>query len=309
MARGRLLHRKISYNQEVASLANILGCNAALFYSWLISHADREGRARGDPVLLKGIVVPRVDACTPDLIEATLVVTHRLKLLLWYKSGGDRYVWFPSFATNQPGLRVQREAPSEIPAPTKTQIEEWDKQEPLDYEQLKGFVASLAPSRRHVGAKLAPSGRTNSRLKERKGKESKGKEGSNFCESPQKLSGTGPDGPAPSDLAVALQESYPEDANVQDPAFELELCQDYPSINLARCVRQARRWEAGKPGREKVDHKAFIRNWIKREAKDYELAAQRGQPQAAAPTAAFNAREHLKQLQATARQLEADHVG
>ena len=121
MARGRMLNRSISRDRLVADLVAEVGGLGGLFYTWMIAHLDREGRIDGDPSVLKGAVVPRVDECTVAVIEATLAAADRLGLIVWYEANGDHYVAYPKFSKNQKGLRVSREPESEFPAPTRRQ--------------------------------------------------------------------------------------------------------------------------------------------------------------------------------------------
>ena len=151
MARGRMINRSISRDRIVADLANEVGGFGAMFYTWMISHLDRDGRVDGSPVVLKGLVAPRVDGCTIGIIEATLTAADRLGLIHWYDVNGDRYVVFPKFHKNQKGLRIEREPESEIPAPPRRQL-----------------GGSSAADCRQFGGSLADEG---------KGREGKGREG------------------------------------------------------------------------------------------------------------------------------------
>jgi hypothetical protein len=118
MARGRMLNKKISRDVVVGELARRVGTAGALFYTWLIAHLDRDGRMDGEPVVLKGAVVPWMDECTVEVIEATLQAADDLGLIDRYTVHGQRFVSFPKFAANQTGFRYDRENPSEIPPPS-----------------------------------------------------------------------------------------------------------------------------------------------------------------------------------------------
>ena len=124
MARGRMLNRTIGGDKAVHDLEAAVGPYGLVFYTWLLAHLDRDARVHGDPQVLKGAVCPRLDCCSLDVVEATLGEAHRLGLLIWYECEGDRYVEFPTFRKNQPGLRFDREPASQIPPPPDTAPEQ-----------------------------------------------------------------------------------------------------------------------------------------------------------------------------------------
>ena len=53
-ARGRMLWGSISTSERV----NRLSLKAALLYTWLLPHADDQGRMSGSPATIKAVVVP-----------------------------------------------------------------------------------------------------------------------------------------------------------------------------------------------------------------------------------------------------------
>lgn len=127
MASGRMLQRKISQSHDVAKLIETVceemglehGPFAGLLFTWSIAHQDREGRMHGDPRLVKAAVFPLIDAITAKHIESYLASMQRLGLVNWYEVEGKRYLQFPTFDANQPGIRKEREPESVIPEPSK----------------------------------------------------------------------------------------------------------------------------------------------------------------------------------------------
>lgn len=115
MARGRMLNKKISLNPKVAMIANELGGDAALFFSWVIPHLDRDGRIGGNPEVMKAQVCPLVAGVTPELVRSTLALAAKLDLISVYEVDGETFVEYPKFAQNQQGMRYKREAASEVP--------------------------------------------------------------------------------------------------------------------------------------------------------------------------------------------------
>ena len=120
MPRGRMLSKKISYDERVA----MLSIEAALLYTWCISHLDAKGRIYGDANIVKGIVVPYREEFTYDIIKKCIkemenaINKEGVALVLVY-GDGRKYIQFMGFTKNQT-IREDREAISEIPTPVKT---------------------------------------------------------------------------------------------------------------------------------------------------------------------------------------------
>ncbi len=159
MARGRMLNNRISRNKDVAKLGELAGGWGLVFYTWMIPHLDCEGRIHGDPLVLKGLVCPRLGWVTSEVIDETVSAAHDLGLLNLYEVDGECYIEFPSFADNQTGLRKSRERPSEIPPPgdgvTPEGFRSNDGDPPISPGEVKGIEGK--GSRREVEEKgIAP---------------------------------------------------------------------------------------------------------------------------------------------------------
>ncbi len=122
-----------------------------LAFTWLITFADCEGRTHGDPAMVRSMVFPRREDVSVAQMETYITEWARLGLIIWYEAKGDKWIWFPGFEDNQPGLVKAKEAPSRIPAPPEVQTE-----------------SSASPAQGQTKASASPS-----ELKESKGKESK----------------------------------------------------------------------------------------------------------------------------------------
>ena len=126
MAKGRMVNRTVCKDKRVHNLSND---TSRLALTWLITFADCEGRTYGDPALVKSMVFPRreegidADYVSASQMEDYLVEWHNAGLIVWYEANGDRWIWFPAFEKNQPGLRKERETPSVIPEYVKGVIE------------------------------------------------------------------------------------------------------------------------------------------------------------------------------------------
>jgi hypothetical protein len=73
----------------------------------------------GDPLVVKGEVVPRITFITPELVDVYLRAMAQLELVSYYEANGDRWLEFPAFEDSQPGMRKGREPESTIPSPTE----------------------------------------------------------------------------------------------------------------------------------------------------------------------------------------------
>ena len=115
MARGRFISKAIATDRAVNNLSSD---TCRLAFTWLITIADREGRAVGEPELLKAALFPRRSDITPEQIEVFISEWMTAKFIIWYYGeDGDRYIQFVNFEKHQSGLRKDREAASEIEAP------------------------------------------------------------------------------------------------------------------------------------------------------------------------------------------------
>ena len=116
MPRGRMLNKKISFDEEVAELS----LKTALLYTWCIPNLDVEGRILADFNYLKGnIVLYRKDfsikaikKCVEELGQSPIVLLY---------GNSYKYMQFLGFTKNQKIIK-DREAPSEIPTPTQEQF-------------------------------------------------------------------------------------------------------------------------------------------------------------------------------------------
>jgi len=108
-AKGRLIHRKISYCKQLVRVSVL----AKLLFTWMIPNTDDLGRMEGEPEVIKGMIFPYEDF-TIDQIYAALKELSDEKLILWYEVDGNRYIQFPNFNKYQT-LRRDREHISDIP--------------------------------------------------------------------------------------------------------------------------------------------------------------------------------------------------
>ncbi len=110
MAKARMLHWKISTSLQV----NRLSLEARLLFTWMIAHADDEGRIRGEFDYIKGKVFPMTEYKHSD-IEKFLDEITTQKLIIRWERNGEWYIEFPSWLDHQQ-IRKNRFRKSQIPA-------------------------------------------------------------------------------------------------------------------------------------------------------------------------------------------------
>ena len=113
MARGRMLNRAISLDENVDALSDD---TARLLFTWMIAHLDVEGRMYGDARLFLSIVAPRRNISLRK-VEKYLTEFENFGLILRYNVNGNTYLLAPNFEKHQTGLRKDKEAQSQIPSP------------------------------------------------------------------------------------------------------------------------------------------------------------------------------------------------
>ena len=124
MPKGRMLNKKISYDEKVANLS----LKATVFFVFCIPHLDIEGKIFGNSVILKGLVVPHIKELTPKTIEKCQKELVDVGLILLY-GNNQKYMKFLGFDKNQT-LRTDRETPSDIPDPIPAELQQNSSETP-----------------------------------------------------------------------------------------------------------------------------------------------------------------------------------
>lgn len=114
MARGRFISKEISIDKKVNSLSSPW---SILAFTWLLTHADREGRTHGDPVVVRSVIFPRQPSISIESMESFIAEWSEVGLINWYEVDGEKYIEFPNFGKHQVGLRKDKEPASSIPQP------------------------------------------------------------------------------------------------------------------------------------------------------------------------------------------------
>ncbi len=117
MPRGRMLNKKISYDQKVSSLS----LKSKLLFTWIIPHLDVKGRFFAESSIIKGQVCPFVKELSLKNIDNCLMEIQQADLIVLYQVEGHKYLEYKGFSKNQT-ITESRESPSEIPDYTQAQL-------------------------------------------------------------------------------------------------------------------------------------------------------------------------------------------
>lgn len=112
MATRRMLSKSISLSRQVDSVCE----KAQLLFTWMIPHADDEGRMIGDPKYIKVTVVPLKTSkgWTISGVEKCLLELCSVGLIYYWYQAGERYVQFPTWDQYQT-IQLDRATLSRIP--------------------------------------------------------------------------------------------------------------------------------------------------------------------------------------------------
>jgi len=113
MAKARMLHTKISVSVQV----NRLSLPARLLFSWMIPHADDEGRLNGDPEFIKAMIVPMTKWSFKKIGEYLEEIKNQ-GLIYYWQENGERFIEFIKWNEHQT-IRKNRFKPSSLPSYSK----------------------------------------------------------------------------------------------------------------------------------------------------------------------------------------------
>lgn len=113
MAKGRFVSKQITIDKKVNDLKDPW---SMLGFTWMIPHADCEGRLYGDPAVLKSIIFPRQNGNIEiEQLENYIFDWQDIGLITYYEDSNDKYIQLINFEKHQTGLRKDREPESIIP--------------------------------------------------------------------------------------------------------------------------------------------------------------------------------------------------
>lgn len=105
-----MLHNKISDSLQV----NRLSLHAKLLFTWMISHADDDGRLNGEAEYIRGKIIPMTEYTNAEVESFLQEITNQGLIHRW-EVDGDWYIQFPKWLEYQQ-IRKNRYHPSTLPA-------------------------------------------------------------------------------------------------------------------------------------------------------------------------------------------------
>ena len=110
MAKARMLHKKISVSVQV----NRLTLPTRILFTWMIPHADDEGKMKGDPEFIKATVVPMVKWSFKKIREYLEEIKNK-GLIYYWQENNEWFIEFIKWDEHQT-IRKDRLIPSNLPS-------------------------------------------------------------------------------------------------------------------------------------------------------------------------------------------------
>lgn len=110
MAKARMLHKKISTSTQV----NRLSLYARLLFTWMIAHADDEGRLKGEPEYIRATVVP-MTTWSFKKIKIYLDEIKNAGLIYYWEVDNEWFIEFVKWSEYQQ-IRKDRFERSKLPS-------------------------------------------------------------------------------------------------------------------------------------------------------------------------------------------------
>jgi len=120
MNKRRMLHAKISVSSQV----NRLCLPARLLFTWMIAHADDEGRLKGDVEAVKALVVPMVRWSFKTL-QSYLEAMKREGLIYRWQENNEWFIEFVKWTDHQ-YIQKDRFKASTLPRYSKESVDSLD---------------------------------------------------------------------------------------------------------------------------------------------------------------------------------------
>lgn len=110
MAKARMLHRSISTSSQV----NRLSLPARLLFTWMIPHADDDGRLKGEPEYIKATAVP-MTKWSFRRVESYLEEIKNTGLIYYWEQNSERFIEFIKWREHQ-SIKSDRYKSSNLPS-------------------------------------------------------------------------------------------------------------------------------------------------------------------------------------------------
>ena len=133
MAKARMLHKKISISQQV----NNLSLPTQLLFTWMIAHADDEGRLRGESDYIRATVVPMKN-WSPKRIERYLEEIKSVNLIYRWEHNDEWIIEFIRWNEHQIIRKDRFTSSNLLSFPNKNDVKVSTKRQPEnDQETLQ----------------------------------------------------------------------------------------------------------------------------------------------------------------------------
>lgn len=110
MANRRMISKSICTSEQVNSLP--LECE--LLFTWMVTHADDDGRLKGSAASIRGNVFPMKDYSVKQVEEMLIKIQEAGLIWRWSDESGT-YIEFPKWLAHQE-IRKDRYHPSKLPS-------------------------------------------------------------------------------------------------------------------------------------------------------------------------------------------------
>lgn len=110
MAKARMLHKKISVSVQV----NKLSLPARLLFTWMVPHADDEGKLKGDIEFIKAMIVP-MTKWSFKKIKGYLIEMKDQELIYYWQENDEWFIEFIKWKEHQ-YIQKDRFKSSDLPS-------------------------------------------------------------------------------------------------------------------------------------------------------------------------------------------------
>jgi len=147
----RLLWNIISTSKKIRDIEGArwfrLACHVT--YTWMIAHADDDGRLRGDPIKILANIVPYEELTDKEIVNV-LTELDRIALINWYAVEDELFVQIADWGKYQ-RIRKDRYRPSIYPPYKKDVNGKEEPEEPKETEEpAEKDIDLLSPREKHA---------------------------------------------------------------------------------------------------------------------------------------------------------------
>ena len=121
---GKSLSTSRKYHRVGEKLKNtdpILKWKSKAIFPLLVAHQDDYGKLEGDPPVVRAKILPLEDDLTNEDVRVIFEIMHDEKLIVWYKIGGESYIYIPQSYRFQTFHGIQKQD-SRIPDPPEEEL-------------------------------------------------------------------------------------------------------------------------------------------------------------------------------------------